>query len=123
MPRPLPIACTLSPADAAQRAGEWRRLAAAALVERERSPGRALLRFRDGDEVELTEDAMELLANLGYDPSYGARPLKRVIQKRLVDRLALALLEGEFAPGDVVEVDASGGDLVMRKRSPVAAAA
>jgi len=52
VPRPLPIACTLSPADAAQRAGEWRRLAAAALVERERSPGRALLRFRDGDEVE-----------------------------------------------------------------------
>ena len=52
MPRPLPIACTLSPADAAQRAGEWRRLAAAALVERERSPGRALLRFRDVDEVE-----------------------------------------------------------------------
>ena len=53
-----------------------------------------------GVEIELTEDARTLLGNLGYDPTYGARPLKRVIQKRLVDKLALKLLEGEFAPGD-----------------------
>ena len=52
-----------------------------------------------GVEIELTEDARTLLGNLGYDPTYGARPLKRVIQKRLVDKLALKLLEGEFAPG------------------------
>ena len=49
-----------------------------------------------GIEVELTDAARTLIANLGYDPTYGARPLKRVIQKRLVDKLALALLEGRF---------------------------
>ncbi len=60
-----------------------------------------------GVEVELTGEARTLLGNLGYDPTYGARPLKRVIQKQLVDKLALKLLEGEFAPGDRVSVDAS----------------
>ena len=51
-------------------------------------------------EIELTDDARTLIGNLGYDPTYGARPLKRVIQKQLVDKLALKLLEGEFQPGD-----------------------
>jgi ATP-dependent Clp protease ATP-binding subunit ClpB len=77
-----------------------------------------------GIEVELTDRARELLANLGYDPTYGARPLKRVIQKRLVDRLALAILEGEFTDGDTVEVDVADGDLTFRKTGvpePVAA--
>jgi ATP-dependent Clp protease ATP-binding subunit ClpB len=77
-----------------------------------------------GIEVELTDRARELLANLGYDPTYGARPLKRVIQKRLVDRLALAMLEGEFTDGDSVEVDVADGDLVFGKAGvaePVAA--
>jgi ATP-dependent Clp protease ATP-binding subunit ClpB len=77
-----------------------------------------------GIEVELTDRARELLANLGYDPTYGARPLKRVIQKRLVDRLALAILEGEFGPGDTVEVDVADGDLRFEKGAiaePVAA--
>ena len=60
-----------------------------------------------GVEVELTDAAKELLGNLGYDPTYGARPLKRVIQKRLVDKLALKLLENEFVPGDAVRVDAA----------------
>jgi ATP-dependent Clp protease ATP-binding subunit ClpB len=46
---------------------------------------------------------------------YGARPLKRVIQKRLVDKLALALLEGEFAEGDIITVDAADGELVLTK--------
>ena len=50
-----------------------------------------------GIEIELTDDARTLLGNLGYDPTYGARPLKRVIQKQLIDKLALKLLEGEFA--------------------------
>ena len=53
-----------------------------------------------GIEVELTDEARTLIGNLGYDPTYGARPLKRVIQKRLIDKLALALLEGRFGPGD-----------------------
>jgi len=68
-----------------------------------------------GIEIELTDDARTLLGNLGYDPTYGARPLKRVIQSRLVDRLALKLLEGEFSEGDTVRVEASGGELAFEK--------
>jgi ATP-dependent Clp protease ATP-binding subunit ClpB len=66
-----------------------------------------------GVEIELTDDARALLGNLGYDPTYGARPLKRVIQKQLVDKLALRLLEGEFAEGDTVRVDAADGELAF----------
>ncbi len=73
-----------------------------------------------GVEVELTDDARTLLGNLGYDPTYGARPLKRVIQKRLVDKLALKLLEGEFQPGDTVRVDAVEGELAFAKGTSVA---
>src|SRR4051812_18570900 len=79
-----------------------------------------------GIEVELTDDARTLLGNLGYDPTYGARPLKRVIQKQLVDRLALRMLEGQFAAGDTGSVDARDGDLVFEKVEravPAAAAA
>ena len=82
-----------------------------------RAAGRQLVaRVRErGIEIELTDSAKELLANLGYDPTYGARPLKRVIQKRLVDKLALAMLEGEFAEGDSIEVDVADGDLTFTK--------
>jgi ATP-dependent Clp protease ATP-binding subunit ClpB len=66
-------------------------------------------------DVELTDTAKTLLGNLGYDPTYGARPLKRVIQKRLVDPLALAILEGRFAPGDTVKVDAADGELAFER--------
>jgi ATP-dependent Clp protease ATP-binding subunit ClpB len=68
-----------------------------------------------GLQIEMTDEARQLLANLGYDPVYGARPLKRVIQKQLVDRLALRLLEGEFAEGDTIEVDAGDGELTFAK--------
>jgi ATP-dependent Clp protease ATP-binding subunit ClpB len=61
--------------------------------------------------VELTDAARDLLGDLGYDPTYGARPLKRIISKRLVDPLALGLLKGEFSSGDTIIVDADGGDL------------
>ena len=63
-----------------------------------------------GVTVELTDAARELLGNMGYDPTYGARPLKRVIQKRLVDPLALGLLKGEYAAGDAIVVDAVPGE-------------
>ncbi len=66
-----------------------------------------------GVEVTLTDDALTLLGNLGYDPTYGARPLRRVIQRQLTDRLALALLKGELREGDSVTVDARGGELVL----------
>jgi len=61
-----------------------------------------------GLEIELTYAARELVGDLGYDPVYGARPLRRVIQKRLIDPLALALLEGRFGAGDTVRVDVDG---------------
>src|SRR5581483_11714324 len=77
-----------------------------------------------GIEIELTDDARTLLGNLGYDPAYGARPLKRVIQKQLIDKLALALLEGRFSEGDAVKVGAEGGELTFEKAgAPVEAAA
>jgi ATP-dependent Clp protease ATP-binding subunit ClpB len=66
-----------------------------------------------GITVSLSDDARTLIGNLGYDPTYGARPLKRVIQKRLVDKLALALLERRFAPGDTVLVGAAEGELTF----------
>ena len=68
-----------------------------------------------GIEVELTNEARILLGDLGYDPTYGARPLKRVIQKRLIDRLAIAILEGTFQAGDTVKVDAANGDLILHR--------
>src|SRR5439155_12068123 len=74
-----------------------------------------------GVEIELTDEARTLIGNLGYDPTYGARPLKRVIQKQLIDKLALGLLEGRFAEGDRVLVDASDGELTFTKAPAVEA--
>jgi ATP-dependent Clp protease ATP-binding subunit ClpB len=76
---------------------------------------RVLARMAErGITVTLTDAAKELLGELGYDPTYGARPLKRVIQKRLVDPLALKVLQGDFREGDAVQVDAAGGELVFQ---------
>ena len=66
-----------------------------------------------GVQLEITPAARELLGNMGYDPTYGARPLRRVIQKQLVDRLALALLEGRFHSGDAVLADALDGQVSL----------
>ena len=55
----------------------------------------------------------------GYDPVYGARPLKRTLQRRVLDPLALAVLQGEFKEGDAVTIDAEGGGLVMRRAQTV----
>ncbi|HTC71610.1 MAG TPA: AAA family ATPase, partial [Solirubrobacteraceae bacterium] len=68
-----------------------------------------------GVRVTLTDNAREMLGNMGYDPTYGARPLRRVIQKQLTDRLALALLAGEIRAGDSVQVDTREGELVLEK--------
>ena len=64
--------------------------------------------------LELTDAAREYLANDGYDPAFGARPLKRVIQREIQDPLALALLSGEIHDGDEVVIDAGEGGLVLR---------
>ncbi|HVD12339.1 MAG TPA: ATP-dependent chaperone ClpB [Gaiellaceae bacterium] len=68
-----------------------------------------------GLRLELTDSAREALAEAGWDPTYGARPLKRAIQRLLENPLALRLLEGEFAEGDIVRVDAKDGELVFEK--------
>ena len=66
-------------------------------------------RLRERDiTLDLTEAAKHLLAEEGYDPAYGARPLKRTIQQRLENPLASKILAGEFGPGDTVRVDAEG---------------
>ncbi|MFH1994350.1 MAG: ATP-dependent chaperone ClpB, partial [Nitrospinota bacterium] len=63
-------------------------------------------RFKDRKiTLELSEKGKEYLANIGYDPAFGARPLKRAMQKYLLDPLALALLKGEFKDGDIVKID------------------
>ena len=61
--------------------------------------------------VELTDRAKDLLIAEGYDPTYGARPLKRAIQRRVLDPLAMRVLQGDFQEGDAVRIDASGGEL------------
>jgi ATP-dependent Clp protease ATP-binding subunit ClpB len=77
-----------------------------------------------GISIELTDAAKEHLAEAGWDPTYGARPLKRAIQRLVENPLALRLLEGDFGEGDTVRVDVEGADLVFRKaetREPAAA--
>jgi ATP-dependent Clp protease ATP-binding subunit ClpB len=78
-----------------------------------------------GIELQISEPAAELLGDLGYDPVYGARPLKRVVQKQLVDRLALGLLEGTIREGETITVDARDGELTFAVAgdTPAAAAA
>jgi len=58
--------------------------------------------------LELSDEALDFLAHQGYDPAYGARPLKRLIQKELQDKIALALLRGDITDGDTVRVEAEG---------------
>jgi ATP-dependent Clp protease ATP-binding subunit ClpB len=66
----------------------------------------------------LTDAARDRLGNLGYDPAFGARPLKRLIQREVQDPLALKLLAGEIRDGDTIEVDATDDGLVFRISSP-----
>ncbi len=68
-------------------------------------------------QLELTDEAKELLADEGYDPIYGARPLKRALQRRILDPLAQRMLRGEFHPGETVRVDVRDGDLAFFRES------
>ena len=84
--------------------------------------GRLIARVAErGVSVELSDAARDQLGKLGYDPVYGARPLKRVIQRHLVDPLARSLLQGDFAAGDHVRVDAADGELTFAVGEPVSA--
>ena len=64
---------------------------------------------QQGLKLTLNDSAKHLLAKEGYDPVYGARPLKRVIQRLLLDPLSLAVLEGKFAAGDVIAASGDSG--------------
>ena len=64
---------------------------------------------KQGIGLKLSDEATEYIANQGYDPVYGARPLKRAIQKHLLDPLSLEVLEGKFKDGDVIQVEKSDG--------------
>jgi ATP-dependent Clp protease ATP-binding subunit ClpB len=68
--------------------------------------------------LELTDRAKEFLANEGYDPVYGARPLRRAIQRHLQDKLAPLILEGKFKEGDTIVVDADGAGLIFQRQEP-----
>ncbi len=82
------------------------------------------LRTRLGERglsLDLTDEAKTTIAEAGWDPAYGARPLKRAIQRLLENPLALRLLEGDFGDGDTIQVDAQNGDLVFTKALRAAA--
>src|SRR6187397_436490 len=70
-----------------------------------------------GIQLELTDAAKETLAEAGWDPTYGARPLKRALQRLVENPLAMRLLEGDFADGERIRVDAQNGELVFEKVS------
>jgi ATP-dependent Clp protease ATP-binding subunit ClpB len=70
--------------------------------------------------VELTEAAKDLLVREGYDAVYGARPLKRTIQRRVLDPLAMRVLEGDFTEGDRIVIDAGRDGLQFEKTERVA---
>ena len=66
--------------------------------------------------IEISDAALDLLGNVGFDPVYGARPLKRAIQQQLENPLATRILSGEFVPGDCIEVEVAQGRLVFSRR-------
>jgi ATP-dependent Clp protease ATP-binding subunit ClpB len=74
-------------------------------------------------QFEVSDAALAELARAGFDPVYGARPLKRAIQSELENPLAKAILEGRFAPKDAIAVDYRSGKMVFEKKKPVKAAA
>jgi ATP-dependent Clp protease ATP-binding subunit ClpB len=79
-------------------------------------------RLKERDlQLQITDAAKDLLGNLGYDPTYGARPLKRVIQRYLENPVASELLAGTYQPGDAVFVDAKNGEIVIERRPAGAA--
>ena len=68
-------------------------------------------------DLELSETALDFLGEAGFDPVYGARPLKRAIQQNIENRLAHEILSAHFQPGDVILVDKKGDELVFNKKA------
>ena len=73
-----------------------------------------------GVTLEVSQSARDLLADKGYDPNFGARPLRRQIQEQVEDKLSEELLAGRFGPGDTVVIDVEEGKTVVKVKSPVA---
>jgi ATP-dependent Clp protease ATP-binding subunit ClpC len=71
--------------------------------------------------VELTEKAKEKIADEGYDPEYGARPLRRALQKQVEDRLSEELLKGKVLKGQQVVVDVEDNEFVVKTKEPTTA--
>jgi len=65
--------------------------------------------------LKISDAALRKLAEAGYDPVYGARPLKRAIQQELENPLSKAILQGLFGPKDIIEIDVAGSELGFRK--------
>ncbi len=86
-----------------------------AIVQIQSTHIQALLQDR-GIGIELSDGALDLLAEEGYDPVYGARPLRRAIQKRIQDVLAMDIISGKFVEGDTVVVEKDGEKLVFHKK-------
>lgn len=74
-------------------------------------------RLADRDlDLSFTEEALDLIAAEGFDPVYGARPLKRAIQNEIENPLAQEILSGKFLPGDIIEVDAADGTFIFNRK-------
>jgi len=71
-----------------------------------------------GMDIELTQEAKELLAKEGFDPNYGARPLRRAVQRMIEDPLAEEFLMGNFMDGDIIRAEVREGDIVFTKTTP-----
>jgi len=80
--------------------------------------GALLKRLEDRKiRLQMTDAARDLLIEEGYDPVYGARPLKRTIQRRILDPLALGVLQGQFKEGDLVKVDVDKGAIALKREA------
>ena len=66
--------------------------------------------------MELSDKARAYLAKEGYDPAYGARPLKRVIQQKILDPLSMEILDGKIHEGQTIKADVSGGELTFKSK-------
>ncbi len=66
-------------------------------------------------DIILSDAAKDYIATIGYDPVYGARPLRRVFQKQILDALAIKLIDGTFKEGDTIEVDYKDGKIIFNK--------
>jgi ATP-dependent Clp protease ATP-binding subunit ClpC len=79
------------------------------------------VQLREKDiKLQITDEAKDLLGEKGYDPAFGARPLRRVIEHLVEDPLSEALLEGRFNAGETIQIDCQNGEIVLNSAALVA---